>query len=72
MNVLLIGAGDEADLFLRALSANPQAPFNVVDIVGENDRRVGRSIHGVEVLGTVDQLSNIVEKLRMSYRAPSR
>lgn len=72
VNVLLIGAGDEADLFLRALSANPQAPFNVVGIVGENDRRVGRSIHGVEVLGTVDQLSNIVEKLRMSYRAPSR
>lgn len=72
VNVLLIGAGDEADLFLRAVSSNPHAPYNVVGIVGENDRRVGRSIHGIDVLGTVEELPEIVEKLRKTYRAPSR
>ena len=72
VNVLLIGAGDEADIFLRALGANPHAAFNVVGIIGENDKRVGRSIHGVEVLGTMEQLAEIVEKLRVSHRAPSR
>jgi O-antigen biosynthesis protein WbqV len=72
VNVLLVGAGDEADLFLRAVNANPQAPFHVVGIVGENNKRVGRTIHGVDVLGTIDQLPEVVEKLRMSYRAPSR
>lgn len=72
VNVLLIGAGDEADLFMRALSANPQAPFHVVAIIGENNKRVGRSIHGVEVIGTVEDLPVIVEKLRARGRGPSR
>ena len=72
VNVLLVGAGDEADIFMRAISANPQTPFNVIGIVGENDKRVGRSIHGVEVLGTIDQLPQVVEKLRGINRAPSR
>jgi FlaA1/EpsC-like NDP-sugar epimerase len=70
--VLLVGAGDEADLFLRAIGSNPQAPFHVVGIVGENGKRVGRTIHGVDVMGTIDELPQIVEKLRASHRAPSR
>jgi O-antigen biosynthesis protein WbqV len=70
--VLLVGAGDEADLFMRAVSANPQSPFHVVGIVGENAKRVGRSIHGIEVLGSIEDLSAIVQKLRARGRAPSR
>ena len=72
VNVLLIGAGDEADLFLRAVASNPHAPFRVVGIIGDNDKRVGRSINGVDVLGTIDQLPQIVEKLRASFQTPSR
>jgi O-antigen biosynthesis protein WbqV len=72
VNVLLIGAGDEADLFLRALSSNPQAPYHVVGIVGENDKRVGRTMHGATVMGTIDQMPQIVEKLRAAHTAPSR
>ncbi len=72
VQVLLVGAGDEADLFLRAVSANPQAPFHVVGIVGENAKRVGRSIHGVEVLGSIEELPRIVETLRQRGKAPSR
>lgn len=72
VQVLLMGAGDEADLFLRAIGANPQAPFRVVGIIGENDKRVGRSLHGIEVLGTIDQLPAIMDKLRTRGKAPSR
>ncbi len=72
VNVLLIGAGDEAELFIRAVSANPQAPFNIVGVVGENTKRVGRNIHGVEVLGAIEQLPQLIEKLRSQGRAPSR
>jgi O-antigen biosynthesis protein WbqV len=70
--VLLIGAGDEADLFLRALGANPQAPFRVVGIIGENGKRVGRTIHGIDVLGTIEELPRIVTKLNAMNQAPSR
>ena len=72
VNVLLVGAGDEADIFMRAVSANPQAAYHVVGIVGENAKRVGRTIHGVDVLGTVDQLPAIVAKLREQAKAPTR
>lgn len=72
VNVLLIGAGDEADLFMRAVSSNPQAPFHVVGIIGENNKRVGRSIHGVDVMGTVEELPALVEKLKTQDKAPSR
>jgi O-antigen biosynthesis protein WbqV len=72
VNVLLIGAGDEADIFLRAVSSNPQAAYNVVGILGENAKRVGRRIQGVDVIGTVDELSDVVAKLRTQMKAPSR
>lgn len=72
VNVLLVGAGDEADLFIRAVNSNPQAPFKIVGIIGENAKRVGRHVHGVDVLGTIENLPQIIEKLREKDRAPSR
>jgi O-antigen biosynthesis protein WbqV len=72
VNILILGAGDEADLFIRAVNRNPQAPFRVVGVVGENRKRVGRAINGVEVLGSLDDLTAIVEKLRARGLAPSR
>jgi len=72
VNVLVVGAGDEADLFIRAVGSNPQTPFRIVGVIGENDRRVGRHIHGVDVLGTLDALPQIIERLRRLDRAPSR
>ncbi|NCC04072.1 MAG: polysaccharide biosynthesis protein [Proteobacteria bacterium] len=72
VNILLFGAGDEADLFIRAVSSNPQAPFKIVGIIGENAKRVGRRVHGIEVLGTAEELSDIIESLREHGCAPSR
>jgi FlaA1/EpsC-like NDP-sugar epimerase len=72
VNVVLLGVGDEADLFIRAVHGNPQSPFRIVGAIGENDRRVGRLLHGVEVLGSLDRLASIIEMLRRKDRAPSR
>lgn len=70
--VLLYGAGDEADLFIRALVANPHAPYRAVGLIAENDRRVGRELHGVKVLGTLAQLPEIMQQLRGKGQAPAR
>lgn len=72
VNILLVGASDETDLFIRAVASNPQAPFRIVGIIGENAKRVGRHFHGVRVLGTVDEIPYIVEKLKGENHAPSR
>lgn len=71
-NVLLYGAGDEADLFIRSINSNPQAPFKIVGIIGENKKRVGRVVHGLDVLGTAENLPKIVETLRAKDMGPAR
>ncbi len=72
VNILLVGASDETDLFIRAVANNPQTPFRIVGIIGENTKRVGRQFHNVRVMGTVDDIPIIVEKLKAEGRAPSR
>jgi len=72
VNALLVGTGDETDIFLRAIGANPQSPYHVVGIVGESAKRIGRMIHGVEIVGSIENLAEIVSKLRAQHSAPSR
>ncbi len=70
--VLLYGAGDAADLFIRALASNPHAPYRVIGVIAENDKRVGRELHGVKVLGTLEQLPQLMAQWRAKDHAPSR
>ena len=61
--VLLAGAGDGTELFIRALSRDPEANYRVVGIVAEKPSRVGHQIHGIEVMGTTGELAAVVERL---------
>lgn len=70
--VILVGAGDGSEMFIRALSRNPMAAYEPVGIVGRNPGRVGRNIHGVHVLGTVDALPQVVDRLEREGRRPQR
>ncbi len=72
VNVMVVGDGDEADIFIRAVHSNPQAPFHIVGVLGKDKRRVGRNIQGIEVRGTLDDLPAVVDKLRVRDLAPSR
>jgi len=69
--VLLVGAGDEAELFLRATTA-PDAEYRAVGLLSERGARVGRNIHGVNVLGALDELEMVVGQLRERGQAPQR
>ena len=61
--VLLAGAGNGTELFIRALSRDPEANYRVVGIVAEKPSRVGHQIHGIEVMGTTGELAAVVERL---------
>ncbi len=69
--VLLVGTGDEADLFLRAVRSHA-AEYRVVGLISEKGGRVGRLMHGVDVLGSVDELEPVVEELRRKGTPPQR
>ncbi len=70
--VLLAGAGDEAEQFVRALARNPHAPYRVVGILAASEERVGREIRGVPVLGTLENLASAVAALTAAGGAPQR
>jgi FlaA1/EpsC-like NDP-sugar epimerase len=69
--VLLAGAGDEAELFLRATAA-PDAEYRAVGLISEGAGRVGRNIHGVDVLGEIGDFAAVVEQLRAKGQGPQR
>ena len=70
--VLLIGAGDEAELFIRALSRDPEATYKVVGLVSVGEGRVGRNIQGYEVLDTLENLPSTIESLKKRGQKPQR
>ena len=70
--VLLVGAGDGAELFIRALRRQRDANYRVLGIVAERPSRVGQHIHGVEVMGTTGQMASIVERLAADGQRPQR
>lgn len=70
--VLLVGSGDGAELFIRAVSRQRDGAYQVVGIVAERNTRVGRVIHGIEVAGTTDELAAVVDRLAKRGRRPQR
>lgn len=63
LTVLVIGAGDEAEAFIRETERSANTPFKVIGIVSLTAGRVGRNMHGVDVLATVDKLEDVIQKL---------
>ena len=70
--VLLAGAGDGAELFIRGLRQAGQGSYRVVGILSETAGRVGREIRGVQVLGTTAELKSVFQTLQRDGNAPQR
>ena len=70
--VLLVGACDGAALFIRAMRGDREAPYRVVGILDDGTDHVGRSIHGVPVLDTVERMTTAVERLKAQGSPPCK
>ena len=70
--VLLIGASNGAALFIRALRETDNRGYKVVGIIAEHNRRVGLEIHGIKVIGALDQVDTLVASLKASGVKPQR
>ncbi len=64
-SVLLIGATDEAEAFIRKMARDPNARYRVLGIVETGSRPVGSRIRGVKIVGDVDKLPDII----LTYRS---
>jgi O-antigen biosynthesis protein WbqV len=70
--VLLVGAGDAAEVFIREMARDPAAPYEVLGLVDDKGTRVGRQMRGVRVLGHLDDLDKVVESVARRNRSPQR
>jgi FlaA1/EpsC-like NDP-sugar epimerase len=61
--VLIVGAGDNGELAIWLLNRSTLANvFSVYGILDDDPRKQGMRINGVDVLGTTDQIADIVKK----------
>ena len=60
--VLVIGAGDVGEGVIRELYRLPVERYHVVGLIDDDPRKRGIRIHGVPVLGGVDDLAEVAEK----------
>lgn len=58
---LIIGSGDAGLLLLKEIMNNTRYRNNVIGFVDDNKYKVGKMVSGVSVLGTTDDLEDIVE-----------
>jgi O-antigen biosynthesis protein WbqV len=72
IKVLLIGAGDAAEMFIQAMTRRTRSDYQPVAILDEAERRVGRHIRGVPVMGSTEDLTAVVERLRTRGTQPQR
>ncbi len=70
--ILLIGAREDADLFIRATARDRQRLYRVVGLVADSIARVGRDIRGIPVLGTFGDIPEVVARLERRGEKPQR
>ncbi|MBB42523.1 MAG: nucleotide sugar dehydratase [Rhodospirillaceae bacterium] len=70
--VLLIGAGDSTEMFIRALARNKSSAYRIVGIVDEKENRVGQKIQGVRVEGTLNNIADTLTRISLKDQRPQR
>jgi len=62
---LIIGAGEAGSLLLKEIRRNAGTPYNVLGFVDDDDAKQGKYLSGVQVLGKVENLPEIVRNHRI-------
>jgi len=57
--LLIVGAGDAGEAFLREIHRKPVAEHEAIGFIDDHPHKQGTNIHGIPVLGTVEQLPKI-------------
>ncbi len=58
--VLIIGAGDAGENIVREMQTHSTSSYTPIGFVDDDVSKVGKRIHGIKVLGTRQDLSNIL------------
>ena len=75
--VLLVGAGDAAEMFIREMARGggrdgARAPYRVIGALDDDRRIIGGQIHGVRIIGAIGDVAAVVDKLTRQGERPQR
>jgi FlaA1/EpsC-like NDP-sugar epimerase len=62
----IVGAGDAGEQILRQLLHDRERRYHIVGLIDDDPDKQGRSLHGVPVLGTADQIIGLVALHRVT------
>ena len=57
--VLVVGDNDTSENFIRLTKIEKNSPYNVIGIVGTKKSGVGRRIHNIPIISSIDDLDNL-------------
>jgi FlaA1/EpsC-like NDP-sugar epimerase len=60
--VIIVGAGRAGEMLLREMKQNSRMGYDSVGFLDDDQAKRGMRIHGVSVLGKIDDLAHIVDK----------
>ncbi|MEO9191483.1 MAG: polysaccharide biosynthesis protein, partial [Acetobacteraceae bacterium] len=69
-SALLVGAGEDTDLFLRALAQDRRQGLRVTGLLSLGTRQTGRRIQGQPILGSIDDAAAVLARLHAEGRLP--
>ncbi len=58
--VLVVGAGDAASSLLHEIFKDSHSDYNIVCVVDDNPQKVGRTIMGIKIMGTTNDIPTLV------------
>ncbi len=64
VRLLLIGAGAAAEKVIREIRDNHNVPYEVVGLVDDDHKKHGLKIHGIPVVGGLDNLQECIARTR--------
>ncbi len=70
--VVLIGVDDAAEVFVREMGRDPAAPYEVQALIDPKGGRTGRELRGIPVLGKLEDLPDVLDRLSQRDRPPQR
>jgi len=62
--VLIVGAGDAAQLILREIQRNPSLGYTPIGLVDDDPRKKNLRLQGIRVVGTTDELPELIRDRR--------
>lgn len=65
VRTLIIGAGNAGTMLIKEIKSNPKMKNKVVCFVDDDINKKGKVIHGIKVVGTTDNLPEVVNRYRI-------